>query len=340
MKKRLFLALVLLVTLCMGCGNSSQEKSRETSKEKEHEHVWEAADCESAKTCKECGETEGKAAGHDWQEASCTEAKLCSVCGKKDGEANGHMYTEASCVAPGKCSVCGVESGEPVGHSPEFVGECEVCHEILNKELVEDIYANLEEGNNYLITAIQATAIEFQNSLNGEETKWLFGEGEESYSEEDAVEMLGAIDIITLEDFAKWLETKVYEAFYDSQMENYRAALLYYDEVYKLCGESAQLAELKAAVQLTQDFIPLSSPTGEGNLYEEYKISFADFAKMESSEQSVLMEALIEKFTEQCMNAVSEEFTRLGEKAAACAEEYEKVAALVGLTYENGTETE
>lgn len=50
-------------------------------------HSWIPADCTTPKTCSECGETSGKAAGHDWNEATYDAPKTCSVCGVTEGAA-------------------------------------------------------------------------------------------------------------------------------------------------------------------------------------------------------------------------------------------------------------
>ena len=44
-----------------------------------HTHKFADATCIEPKTCKVCGETEGKPLGHDWQEADCVNPKICKV---------------------------------------------------------------------------------------------------------------------------------------------------------------------------------------------------------------------------------------------------------------------
>ena len=81
-----------------------------------HEHAWVEADCITAKTCSDCGETEGEPLGHKWQEATCTEAKTCSRCGETEGEPLGHDWVEATCTEPKTCARCGETEGEPLEH--------------------------------------------------------------------------------------------------------------------------------------------------------------------------------------------------------------------------------
>lgn len=80
------------------------------------EHVWEEADCDTPRTCSECGQTEGAPAGHSWLAATCANPKTCEVCAATDGEALGHTWTEATCTTPRTCTVCGVTEGEPAAH--------------------------------------------------------------------------------------------------------------------------------------------------------------------------------------------------------------------------------
>ena len=79
-------------------------------------HDWAAADCDTPKTCNTCGATEGSALGHSWDSADCTTAKTCSVCGLTEGAAAGHDWAEATCTAPKTCSVCGATEGDALGH--------------------------------------------------------------------------------------------------------------------------------------------------------------------------------------------------------------------------------
>ena len=80
-------------------------------------HTWKDATCTTAKTCKVCGTTSGRANGHKWVSATCTEAKYCEVCKIKQGDPNGHKYgdwtvlDEANYFKEGlrehTCRVCG-----------------------------------------------------------------------------------------------------------------------------------------------------------------------------------------------------------------------------------------
>lgn len=102
MKKRIL--AVLLALMCMlvlaGCAC---------------DHDWEPADCNTPKTCEECGKTKGDALGHEWEDATCTTPKICTYCGKTRGSATGHSWTPATCYSPSTCMICG-EIGNTVPH--------------------------------------------------------------------------------------------------------------------------------------------------------------------------------------------------------------------------------
>ena len=53
----------------------------EEGKVRGHIHVWTEADCETAKTCSDCGAVEGEALGHDATEANYQDPSVCSRCG-------------------------------------------------------------------------------------------------------------------------------------------------------------------------------------------------------------------------------------------------------------------
>lgn len=104
MKKKIsIITMVLVIALVLsGCG---------------HEHSWVEANCNTPRTCSECGETEGTAVGHKWVEATCAAPKTCSVCGATEGEALAHTWRPATCDTPMTCSICGVTSGKALDHS-------------------------------------------------------------------------------------------------------------------------------------------------------------------------------------------------------------------------------
>lgn len=80
-------------------------------------HTWLPAACETARICENCGKTNGEALGHSWAEADCETAKTCTVCGKTEGEALGHSWEEATCETVKTCTICGKTEGEVPGHS-------------------------------------------------------------------------------------------------------------------------------------------------------------------------------------------------------------------------------
>lgn len=86
-------------------------------------HVWKAATCETAKTCEVCGVTEGTAPGHNWQAADCENPKTCATCKLTEGEALGHDWAEATTDAPKTCRTCQKTEGEKINTDPRFTTE-------------------------------------------------------------------------------------------------------------------------------------------------------------------------------------------------------------------------
>ncbi|MBQ9768395.1 MAG: hypothetical protein IJW37_09865 [Lachnospiraceae bacterium] len=84
---------------------------------------------------------------HAWQEATCTTPATCEVCGTTEGEALTHDFMVATCAQPEVCGRCGEERGERLPHEEQFIGECDRCHEIQNRDVVETILSKLEEAN-------------------------------------------------------------------------------------------------------------------------------------------------------------------------------------------------
>lgn len=113
----LLLSLLLVASLLAGCAC---------------EHEWKDANCDTAKTCAKCGQTEGAPNGHSWQAATCDGPKTCEVCGKTEGEALGHDWVDADCEQPRNCSRCHLTEGDALGHTwvdatTELPKTCSTC---------------------------------------------------------------------------------------------------------------------------------------------------------------------------------------------------------------------
>lgn len=131
MKKSIL--LIFLVILCAALLASCGCK---------HE-TWNDANCETAKTCAECGKTEGEPLGHTWADATCVQAKTCSVCGKTEGDALGHTWTDAACETPKTCQTCSLTEGEALGHTwldatTEAPKTCSVCDKTEGERIITD----------------------------------------------------------------------------------------------------------------------------------------------------------------------------------------------------------
>ena len=140
----LFITVLLFVSLLAGCG---------------HSHTWTEASCTAAKTCNDCGESEGEALGHSWTDASCTAAKTCVRCGETNGTPLDHQFSDATCSEAAMCQLCGLVDGEPLEHllteatyqSPAI---CTVCGSSVGDALEADfdrygIKADMELGKSY-----------------------------------------------------------------------------------------------------------------------------------------------------------------------------------------------
>lgn len=131
MKQRFFLMILALCCMLVlsACGCSHEE--------------WIEADCDSPKTCAECGETEGEALGHSWQDATCEVAKRCQVCGSVDGTPLGHQWEEATCTTAKTCTVCAQTEGDALDHSwldatTEEPKTCERCTLTEGERIITD----------------------------------------------------------------------------------------------------------------------------------------------------------------------------------------------------------
>ena len=96
-------------------------------------HNWQEANCQSPRTCLNCGITEGYVGDHQYEavvtEATCTEdgytTYTCPFCGDSYTAdytyATGHSWQEATCEAPRTCLNCGLTEGSALDHEYETV---------------------------------------------------------------------------------------------------------------------------------------------------------------------------------------------------------------------------
>ena len=74
--------------------------------------------------CNECGEIREPTA-HDYEKADCDTPRTCKICGATDGEALGHIWSEASCTVARSCKNCGLSEEGFAAHIPmEDDGDC------------------------------------------------------------------------------------------------------------------------------------------------------------------------------------------------------------------------
>ena len=71
--------------------------------------------CNDSATCYTCGETV-EAVGHDWIPANCQSPKTCKNCGLSEGIPADHVLSEATCVEPAVCTICGHDTDIYASH--------------------------------------------------------------------------------------------------------------------------------------------------------------------------------------------------------------------------------
>ncbi len=138
MKKLTFILLsILMIVTFVACGDKECEHAydnacdincNECGEERTVTHDWEAADCVTAKTCKVCGATDGKALGHKPAEddGDCTTEVKCSVCGEVTTAAKAEHIAHADdgdCTTPATCTACDQIVVEAKSH--DFSGDWE-----------------------------------------------------------------------------------------------------------------------------------------------------------------------------------------------------------------------
>ena len=130
----------------------------ECGEERTITHDFTAADCDTPKTCKTCGATEGSALGHEWTTPDvdlCEVQSTCSRCGATDGENKKHTPAndDNDCSTALNCGVCGKEILAAGEHTPEkddgnctTEQKCTVCNEVAI--VAKDVHTDTDGDHN------------------------------------------------------------------------------------------------------------------------------------------------------------------------------------------------
>ena len=145
------LSILIVLTLAACACEHEYDNSCDTAcnlcgEERSTAHEWQAADCNTPKTCTVCGEEEGEALGHEWVTPDadlCEVQSTCSRCGATDGENVEHEWENATCTLPKTCTVCGATEGKANEHdyAEEFTATADghfkhcICHPEINEVL-------------------------------------------------------------------------------------------------------------------------------------------------------------------------------------------------------------
>lgn len=127
------------------------------------------------------------------------------------------MWYPASCLAPKTCGVCGYTEGEKGEHSVQ-VGTCFYCKEFMNKELADEIKAELDALCESLVVSY-----EFLKEKSDDPDK-------------DEITFSAAIEAVA-DDF-------------DNEKENLKNALA-------LCGEYSELSKVKDSLETALKGFPV-----------------------------------------------------------------------------------
>ena len=139
------------------------------------EHEWEAADCDSPRTCRLCGKTEGEPLGHIWGDWIITKPAEIGVNGEQQRTCSRCNEVETQIIPalpqPEKPSVPGIPEDSAVGNIiansvPAYsgttgTGDKEVAFEILDTATAvptdQGLYVTYNENNEAIATGYQLT---------------------------------------------------------------------------------------------------------------------------------------------------------------------------------------
>ena len=145
-------------------------------------HNWTEATCTSAKTCLECGKTEGDPLGHNYKvidnpdafthtlvclndrthtvtencyggQATCLEGAACEVCSQIYTDIGEHIWIDATCTEASHCKWCKEADGEPNGHEYDRTsGKCYACENSVDVVLYTNTPTIVANQSSYDIT--------------------------------------------------------------------------------------------------------------------------------------------------------------------------------------------
>ncbi len=221
-------------------------------------HEWVNADCDTPKTCENCGATEGESLGHEWVNADCDTPKTCENCGATEGESLGHAWVDATCDTPKTCGTCGATEGTVAEHQYEteytvsedgHYKKC-ICHPALDEILP---HAD-ENGDGDCDDCLYPLPVEYTVSLDREHegVKVTFtNENGDSYTTYTNAEGVAAITLPNAE--------------YEVAIEHYNSAHIWTDKdsAITLTKENnAYQASFEVTTELVEYGIYIYNPDG------------------------------------------------------------------------------
>ena len=138
-------ALILALTLCLSlcaCGNNEAPQSTtEPETTVSSESVDSTLNSEAEATTEASAvttqqQTEKPTQGttvhtHNWSRADCQTPKTCRTCGATEGGTGDHSFAKATCTNPAKCTVCGQTSGDALGCTAGSDNNCIRCGRVM-----------------------------------------------------------------------------------------------------------------------------------------------------------------------------------------------------------------
>lgn len=130
---------------------------------------------------------------HEFEEPTCVAAKTCKECGETEGEPLGHEFEEATCIVAKTCKVCGTTEGEALGHTTDL-GNCETCSEFVNVDVMyelAELTMKKDEYNKKAYDCIINSNLSFYG-CNEAATEYLRAK----YTYDDIIELCGDYELL------------------------------------------------------------------------------------------------------------------------------------------------